>query len=112
VQGSAWLLVIPGGPAVPSPGTAASVTLFTSGEEKHGLLIPYAAVVQFEGHQWAFVEDKSHPGKFKRRAVSIDRSMTGGYFVEEGFTAGESVVTTASATLLARQTQDQTAEEE
>lgn len=112
VQGSAWMLVIPGGAHVPAPGTAAQVVLHTAGHDKNGIVIPSSAVVQFEGRNWAFIEDGQHPGKFGRRMLSTDRPMSGGYFVEDGFTAGEAVVTTAPALLLARQTLDQTAGEE
>lgn len=112
LQGSAWLLIIAGGPEIPAPGSAVTVVLRTDGEQKTGVLIPASAVVQFEGKDWVFLEDGERPGQFRRRLVRTDRPLAGGYFADEGFAAGESVVTTASAVLLARQTLEQTPAEE
>lgn len=112
LQGSAWLLLIPGNTGTPAPGSALGVSLRTSGEEKTGVLIPASAVLQFEGKTWAFLEDKEHPGQYTRRPVKTDRPLAGGYFADEGFAVGDQVVTTAAATLLARQTLNQTPEEE
>ena len=71
------------------------------GAVQHGLLIPAAAVVQSEGKYWCYVE--TEPGGYLRTAIDTQRPLDSGYFASDGFTAGQRVVSTAAALLLARE---------
>lgn len=112
VQGSAWILVMPGGVPLPPPGAMVGVALGKDGAGTEGVLIPSAAVMQFEGQSWVFLEGEERPGRFERKSVRTDRPLKGGYFMESGFKAGDPVVTTAAAMLLAQQTSGQTGNED
>ena len=73
-----------------------------SGAGESGVLVPTAAVVISEGKYWCYVEEP--PGTFARRPVDTSRPVADGYFVQEGVTSGEPIVTAAAGLLLARET--------
>ncbi len=66
-----------------------------------GAWIPAPALVLSEGKFWCYVQKAA--GTFERRALDSRLPLDGGYFVTQGVSAGESVVTTAAGLLLARE---------
>ena len=65
-----------------------------------GVIIPRAAVVRFQGSDWAYV--KTGPTRFERRLMQ-DPAPSGddGYFVQQGFSNGDEVVVQGAAALFA-----------
>jgi hypothetical protein len=72
-----------------------------TGPAQRGVLVPAAAVVISDGKYWCYVEQKPH--LYVRRELATDRPVAAGYFVTQGMTAGEKVVTVAASLLLARE---------
>jgi hypothetical protein len=72
-----------------------------SGPAQHGVLVPAAAVVISDGKYWCYVEQK--PRLYVRHELATDRPVDSGYFVAQGITAGDKVVTAAASLLLARE---------
>ena len=66
-----------------------------------GVLIPAEAVIISEGDYWCYLERK--PGTFVRTKIDARRPLEDGYFVTEGVSAGDKVVTKAAAQLLAQE---------
>ena len=65
-----------------------------------GVLVPAAAAVISAGKFWCYVEAK--PGTFVRTEIDPSRPTEEGYFVKEGISAGDKIVTAAAGQLLAR----------
>ena len=76
------------------------------GAPEPGVLIPAAAAVMSQGQFWCYIEKK--PGTFVRTGFDASRSTPDGYFVTEGVSPGERIVTTAAGQLLARETNPST----
>ena len=66
-----------------------------------GIVVPSDAIVLSEGRAWCYVV--AEPGHFLRRVVDTARPFGNGYFIAEGFKAGDAVVTAGAAQLLARE---------
>lgn len=64
-----------------------------------GVLLPRAALVRYEGLDWAYV--RRGPGQFERRQVQDPTPEKDGDFVAQGFRAGEAVVVQGVAGLFA-----------
>jgi multidrug efflux pump subunit AcrA (membrane-fusion protein) len=98
---------------MPGPSLFALVPSQTTVEGEHvqvwvpngpaiaGVLIPAAGVVLNGGRFWCYVERT--PGTFERVAVRTDRPFSGGYVVTDGVKAGDPVVVSAVAHLLAKE---------
>jgi hypothetical protein len=71
------------------------------GAAEPGVLIPTAAALISGGQFWCYVEEK--PGTFVRTAFDPGQPVAGGYFVKEGISAGDKIVTAAAGQLLARE---------
>ena len=54
-----------------------------AGPLRKGVMIPYAAVVWWQGKAWAYVQ--LNATQFMREAVNTDTPLTEGYFVTSGF---------------------------
>ena len=54
-----------------------------AGPLRKGVMIPYAAVVWWQGQAWAYVQ--LNATQFMREAVNTDTPLTKGYFVTSGF---------------------------
>lgn len=76
------------------------------GDPDTGVEIPAAAVVISNNQYWCYVEEK--PGQFVRRELDTSMPTAEGYFVREGFSAGDQVVTSGVGQLLARETNPST----
>jgi len=72
------------------------------GEAQTGVQIPMAAVVISGGKFWCYVEKKS--GVFVRTEIDTSMPTVEGYFVKQGVTAGDKIVSHATGLLLARET--------
>ena len=64
-----------------------------------GFVVPRAAIIRFKGSDWAYV--RSGPGAFTRRLLQAPVPEANGFFVTQGFAAGEEVVTHGAAALFA-----------
>ncbi len=64
-----------------------------------GVVVPVAAVVMSADKYWCYVEKK--PGTYVRTQIDTSRPITEGYVATEGVAAGDKIVTTAAAQLLA-----------
>jgi hypothetical protein len=71
------------------------------GEPESGALVPAPAAVISGGKFYCYIEKK--PGTFVRTEFDPGRPTADGYFVREGITAGDKIVTTAAGQLLARE---------
>ncbi len=76
------------------------------GAPEPGVLIPAAAAVMSQGQFWCYIEKQT--GTFVRTGFDASRSTPEGYFVREGVSPGERIVTTAAGQLLARETNPST----
>jgi hypothetical protein len=79
------------------------------GAPKSGVEIPASAVIISNGKYWCYLEEK--PGVFVRTEVDTSMPTTDGYFVKEGVSAGDKVVTASAGQLLAREMNPSTAAE-
>lgn len=99
-QTRAFFLVIDKPPAPMPPGLILNATMSAPGAPVAGVLIPQAALLYFQGAAWVYLAQDGEAA-FVRKPVSVQRPQAGGFFVNEGFRAGERVVTTGAAYLLA-----------
>lgn len=86
------------------PGVNLPVFL-SSGPLRSGVVVPYAAVVWWQGRAWCYVEES--PYKFTRYEVSTANPTPAGWFVSEGIAAGARVVTAGTQTLLSEEFRSQ-----
>ena len=84
--------------AVPGTPVTASVP---DGAGVEGVLVPDAAVVQWEGLAWAYL--RSAPGEYARVPVATDQPAPGGWVVGRPLAAGDSVVVTGAQELLSEE---------
>lgn len=72
-----------------------------AGPEMHGVAIPASAVVWYEGKKWAYVQiDAEH---IVRREVRRGMPVGEGWFVTDGFSSGEPIVTSGAQLLLSEE---------
>lgn len=96
---AAWLYRVPGGGL--RPGLALTVYVPSTAAPAHGVLVPDAAVVQWDALAWAYVERE--PGAFVRVRVPTTTAVAGGWVVTSGLTAGDRVVVTGAELLLSEE---------
>ena len=72
------------------------------GESESGVLIPAAAAVMSDSKYLCYVEKR--PGTFSRVEIDTSKVTVDGYFVTEGVSAGDKIVTAAAGQLLAKET--------
>lgn len=84
--------------AVPGTPVAAMVP---EGDEIDGVLVPDAAVVQWEGLAWAYV--RRGPGEYARLRLPTEHPAQGGWVVGPPLAAGDSVVVTGVQELLSEE---------
>jgi hypothetical protein len=99
IQGTSFLYVAPGRLGL-TPGVNLLAHL-SVGSQMKGLIVPTSAVVWSEGKAWAFQQTAS--GRFTRRAVSTDAPVEKGFFVTQGLSAGDRVVTQGAQALLSEE---------
>jgi hypothetical protein len=64
-----------------------------------GVVVPRAAIVRFQGSDWAYV--RSGSGAFERRLLANPIPEEDGFFVTQGLTVGDEVVARGAASLFA-----------
>ena len=82
------------------PGTPVSAVV-PDGDEVQGVLVPDAAVVQWEGLAWAYV--RRAPGQYARVRVPTEEPSQGGWIAGAPLGAGDSVVVTGVQELLSEE---------
>jgi hypothetical protein len=98
IQGRSFLSA----PAQPdfTPGVNL-VSHLTVGSSTRGVVLPTSAVVWSEGKAWAYLQ--TAPRQFLRREVATDSPVDAGYFVRNGFSAENKVVTKGAQSLLSEE---------
>jgi hypothetical protein len=71
------------------------------GPAQRGAMVPESALVISGGQYWCYIT--SQPGVYLRREVPTDRPLGSGYLITQGVAAGDQVVTSGAAFLLARE---------
>lgn len=83
------------------PGMSVTAYLPVAQSSRKRLVIPQSAVVRYGGRSFAYVQ--TAPEKFVRQEIRIDEPVSDGYAVNEGFHAGDHVVTVGAETLLSEE---------
>ena len=99
-QTAAWFVLMGKSDYQLFPGMSVDVEFSGDEKEEDGVLIPAKAVLHFQGEAWVFAEGEEK-GHFERKQVELEHALSGGWFAAEDFKAGEKVVTTGAASLLA-----------
>ena len=110
IQSTSFLYLTQATPEL-APGMTLSVLLPT-GPSKKGVIIPSSATIWWQGKAWTYVQ--TAPERFARREVATESPVSEGWFVPNGFKAGEKVVIHGSQQLLSEEfrSQIQSLEEE
>ncbi|RTM01490.1 MAG: metal transporter [Hyphomicrobiales bacterium] len=88
-------------PASLPVGSKVIAFLPTGQQPAPGVVIPRTAVLWFGGQPWAYIQQGKE--RFVRRLVDDQSPFDGGYFVGDGFDAGERVVTRGAQLLLSEE---------
>lgn len=83
------------------PGMAFTAWLQLPGEAAKGVVLPRAAVLRLEGERWVWIQTADD--KFTRREVEHARPVDAGWFVADGFKAGEKIVVAGGQLLLSEE---------
>ena len=75
------------------------------GKRLHGVLIPRAAIVWWQGQAWVY--EQTVPGRYARRPISTDQPFQDGCFAAQGFVPGAEVVTRGAQELLSEEFRSQ-----
>jgi hypothetical protein len=99
IQGRSFLYISPARVGLtPGLNIVAHVSV---GNPMKGLVLPASAVVWSEGKAWVYLQ--TSPEAFSRRAVGTDNPVDTGFFVTDGFSAGDRVVTKGAQALLSEE---------
>ncbi|MHB8383103.1 MAG: hypothetical protein ACYDC3_12290 [Candidatus Binataceae bacterium] len=105
LQGQGFMLRIEAQGFPLRPGAAVTARLESSAASERGVVVPSAGVVRAGDSAFAYVQ--TAPTKFERRAIPTRDSVAGGWFVKDGFAAGDRVVVTAAQALLSEEFKSQ-----
>ncbi len=86
------------------PGLTPGVNLLAHlsvGNQMQGVIVPSSAVVWSEGRTWVYEQTASD--RFTRRVVATDTPIEAGFFVAQGFSPGDRVVTQGAQALLSEE---------
>jgi hypothetical protein len=97
IQGASFLFVARAQGAL-EPGLNLIAHL-PAGPRLVGVVIPSSAVVWWKGEAWVY--EQTAASEFTRRMVPTDRPVAGGFFVSQGFSTGDKVVTRGAQQLFA-----------
>ena len=101
-QGRGYFFLVNSNSVGFAPGEAVTGYLKLPGDPLSGVIVPGDAVVRTEGAGWIYVLDSS--GKsFTRKAIALDHSTEGGWFVTNGISAGDSIIVVGAQTLLSEE---------
>jgi hypothetical protein len=98
VPGKSFFAVLPGGDVGEGERLLAWAPF---GAADAGVEVPAAATVISGGRYWCYVETK--PGVFVRTEIDASMPTDNGYFVKDGVSPGDQLVTTSAGQLLARE---------
>jgi hypothetical protein len=99
IQGRSFLYVAPADRGLtPGMNLLAHISV---GTQIRGLIVPTAAVLWSEGKAWAYQQTASE--HFARRVVPTEIPVEGGFFVAQGFSPGDKVVTRGAQALLSEE---------
>jgi len=90
--------------ALAQPGLTPGVNLIAHlsiDTPKQGVIVPASAVVWSEGKAWVYQQTASD--RFTRRGVATDTPVEEGFFVGQGFSSGDRVVTQGAQALLSEE---------
>jgi hypothetical protein len=99
IQGRSFLYRTRSQPGL-APGTNL-VAHLSVGASMKGVIMPASAVVWSEGKAWVYLE--SPKDRFTRRAVATDVPVEAGFFVTQGFSQGDKVVSQGAQSLLSEE---------
>jgi hypothetical protein len=99
IQGRSFLYIAPAHLGL-TPGLNLLARL-SVGSLMKGLTVPTSAVVWSEGKAWVYQQIASD--RFTRRAVATEIPVEKGFFVLQGFTSGERIVTQGAQALLSEE---------
>lgn len=77
------------------------IATIPTGAPLAGVVVPQGALVMGEGDSWAYL--KAGENNYVRSRIDTSRPENGGYFVTQGFTPGQEVVTSGAGQLYARE---------
>jgi membrane fusion protein, multidrug efflux system len=103
IQGISELYLARGYPVI-EPGMNL-VARLPVGRRRHGVLVPRAAVVWWQGMAWVY--EQAGPTRFIRREAPTDTPMASGFFAASGFRAGDAVVVRGAQFLLSEEFRSQ-----
>ncbi len=98
IQGRSFLYVAPAHLGL-TPGVNLLAHL-SVGSQMKGLIVPTSALVWSEGKAWVYQQTSD---RFARRAVATDIPVEKGFFVTQGLSAGDRVVTQGAQALLSEE---------
>jgi hypothetical protein len=99
LQSSGLIVEVAGSSAILlSVGLTQSAHIETASPQT-GVVVPRAAVIRFQGSDWAYV--RSGSGVFERRLLVSPVPEADGFFVTQGFSTGDEVVAQGAASLFA-----------
>lgn len=87
------------------PGMAFQAWIISQGDPQKGVVVPRSALVRVAGKTWAYVQIDEP--SFARREVVGARPVADGWFVPQGFTPGQRVVTSGAQILLSEELKSQ-----
>jgi hypothetical protein len=103
LQAPSLLYVVAAHPGL-IPGINLPVFL-PSGPTLDGVIVPYSAIVWWQGKAWCYVEESA--SKFARKEVATSNPVSNGWFVTEGINPDAHVVTSGAQTLLSEEFRSQ-----
>jgi hypothetical protein len=101
-QGRGYIFLVAKNGSGLAPGEAVTGFIKMGGEPLAGTIVPGTAVVRTEGSGWAYVL-QGNAEDFVRVPVALDRPVDNGWFVTNGVTASNYVVTAGAQTLLSEE---------
>ena len=101
MQGRGFLFLVAPNAVHLRPGAAVTGFLSLPGEEQSGVLVPRDAVIRFNGGTWTYRQ--TGEDTFERIEVSLAHPLADGWFVSEGFKAGDKLVLVGAQQLLSEE---------
>lgn len=99
IQGRCFMYWTPAQPSL-APGINL-VAHLSVGNPTRGVIVPLSAVVWSEGGAWVY--QQMAPNRFVRRSVATDIPVDQGFFVAQGLSSGDKVVTRGAQALLSEE---------
>lgn len=99
-QGATLFYLAPSDVGALDPGLA-TTALLPTGEPRSGVIVPKDAVVWWQGRAWIYVQLDA--ARFARRELPTDSPVPGGWFVAQGISPDQHVVTKGAQQLLSEE---------